>query len=131
MNDKLMKEINEFNEYLKENKLKLYELNIDTDYYDELETEYFLAPEGNDVYNDYTETFEDMAYDHLHAYSHVTEEEYYELAREWGVDLDDKESIENSALSDYDISDYYYSVEEVKAENIAEFVVLWEIETLF
>lgn len=94
---------------LEEENLNLYRYELSTDYAGTDTIEYVLVKKGIDPEIKYADMLESLAVDNLHSYGYMTESEFYRLAEELNIDLDDEEAVENSDL-EY-VADYYYSIE--------------------
>lgn len=119
--EKILVKEKELIDYLDENSLVLYKYTLSTDYVGCDTTEYVLIPkEIKDVETTYSRDLDELALDNLHSFGYLTEEEYYNMADELDIDLEDEEAIENSDLVDYDYSYYYWDIERV--EDLSEVV---------
>ena len=96
---------------LEEENLNLYRYELTTDYYGTDEIGYVLIKKGVDPEIEYAETLNNLAIDNLNSYDYISEEDYNCLAEELGIDLDDKEAVEDSELANLEVSDYNYSIE--------------------
>lgn len=96
---------------LEEENLNLYRYELSTDYIGTDTIGYVLIKKGIDPEIEYAEALDNLAIDNLNSYDYITEEDYYCLAQELGIDLDDEDAVEKSELADLEISDYYYSIE--------------------
>lgn len=96
---------------LEEENLNLYRYELSTDYIGTDTIGYVLIKKGIDPEIEYAEALDNLAFDNLNSYDYITEEDYYCLAQELGLDLDDEDTVNNSELADLEISDYYYSIE--------------------
>lgn len=96
---------------LEEENLNLYRYELSTDYVGTDTFGYVLIKKGINPEIEYAEALDDLAIDNLNSYDYITEEDYYCLAQELGIDLDDEDAVNNSELADLEISDYYYSIE--------------------
>lgn len=96
---------------LEEENLNLYRYELSTDYIGTDTIGYVLIKKGIDPEIEYAEALDNLAFDNLNSYDYITEEDYYCLAQELGIDLDDEDTVNNSELADLEISDYYYSIE--------------------
>lgn len=96
---------------LEEENLNLYRYELSTDYAGTDTIEYVLVKKGIDPEIKYADMLESLAVDNLHSYGYMTESEFYRLAEELNIDLDDEEAVENSDLADLEVSEYDYSIE--------------------
>lgn len=108
-------------DYLNDNGLVLYKYTLSLDYIGCDTTEYVLIPkEVKDVEAMYSRDLDELALDNLHSYGYLTDEEYYQMADDLDIDLEDEEAVENSDLVDYDYSDYCWDIE--KVEDLSEVI---------
>lgn len=96
---------------LEEENLNLYRYELSTDYIGTDTIGYVLIKKGIDPEIEYAEALDNLAIDNLNSYDYITEEDYYCLAQELGIDLDDEDAVNNSELAYLEISNYYYSIE--------------------
>lgn len=96
---------------LEEENLNLYRYELSTGYVGMDTVGYVLIKKGVDPEVEYAGILNDLAIDNLESYGYTTEDDYYCLAQELGIDLDDEEAVENSELADLEISEYDYSIE--------------------
>lgn len=96
---------------LEKENLNLYRYELSTDYIGTDTIGYVLIKKGINPEIEYAEALDNLAIDNLNSYDYITEEDYYCLAQELGIDLDDEDAVNNSELADLEISDYYYSIE--------------------
>ena len=96
---------------LEEENLNLYRYELSTDYVGTDTFGYVLIKKGINPEIEYAEALDNLAIDNLNSYDYITEEDYYCLAQELGIDLDDEDAVNNSELANLEISDYYYSIE--------------------
>lgn len=96
---------------LEEENLELYRYELSTGYVGMDTVGYVLIKKGIDPEIEYADILNDLAIDNLNSYGYVTEDDYYCLAQELGINLDDEEAIENSELAGLEVSEYYYSIE--------------------
>lgn len=96
---------------LEEENLNLYRYELSTGYIGMDTIGYVLIKKGIDPEVEYAEILNDLAVDNLESYGYTTEDDYYCLAQELGVDLDDEEAIEKSELANLEVSEYNYSIE--------------------
>lgn len=96
---------------LEEENLELYRYELSTGYVGMDTVGYVLIKKGIDPEIEYAGILNDLAIDNLNSYGYVTEDDYYCLAQELGINLDDEEAIENSELAGLEVSEYYYSIE--------------------
>lgn len=96
---------------LEEENLNLYRYELSTDYVGTDTIGYALVKKGIDPEIEYAEALDNLAIDNLNSYDYITEEDYYCLAQELGIDLDDEDAVNNSELAYLEISNYYYSIE--------------------
>lgn len=96
---------------LEEENLELYRYELSTGYAGMDTVGYVLIKKGIDPEVEYAGILNDLAIDNLNSYGYVTEDDYYCLAQELGINLDDEEAIENSELAGLEVSEYYYSIE--------------------
>lgn len=96
---------------LEEEDLNLYRYELSTGYVGMDTVGYVLIKKGVDPEVEYAGILNDLAIDNLNSYGYTTEDDYYCLAQELGIDLDDEEAVENSELADLEISEYDYYIE--------------------
>lgn len=96
---------------LEEGNLELYRYKLSTEYVGTDTVGYVLIKKGINPEVEYADILNDLAIDNLDSYGYTTEDEYYCLAQELGIDLDDEEAVENSDLAGLEPSEYYYSIE--------------------
>lgn len=96
---------------LEEEDLNLYRYKLFTEYVGTDTVGYVLIKKGVDPEVEYAGILNDLAIDNLESYGYMTEDDYYCLAQELGIDLDDEEVVENSELAGLEPSEYYYSIE--------------------
>ena len=96
---------------LEEENLELYRYKLFTEYIGMDTVGYVLIKKGIDPEVEYADILNDLAIDNLDSYGCTTEDDYYCLAQELGINLDDEEAIENSELAGLEVSEYYYSIE--------------------
>lgn len=96
---------------LEEEDLNLYRYKLSTEYVGTDTVGYVLIKKGVDPEVEYADILNDLAIDNLNSYGYTTEDDYYCLAQELGIDLDDEEAVENSELADLEVSEYDYSIE--------------------
>lgn len=96
---------------LEEEDLNLYRYKLSTEYVGMDTVGYVLIKKGINPEVEYADILNDLAIDNLDSYGYTTEDDYYCLAQELGIDLDDEEAVENSELADLKISGYDYSIE--------------------
>lgn len=96
---------------LEEENLNLYRYELSTGYVGMDTVGYVLIKKGVDPEVEYAGILNDLAIDNLDSYGYTTEDDYYCLTQELGIDLDDEEAVENSELADLKISEYDYSIE--------------------
>lgn len=96
---------------LEEENLNLYRYELSTRYVGMDTVGYVLIKKGVDPEVEYADILNDLAIDNLNSYGYMTEDDYYCLAQELGIDLDDEEAVENSELADLEVSEYDYSIE--------------------
>ena len=96
---------------LEEENLNLYRYELSTDYIGTDTIGYVLIKKGINPEIEYAEALDNLAIDNLNSYDYITEEDYYCLAQELGIDLDDEDAVNNSELAYLEISNYYYSIE--------------------
>lgn len=96
---------------LEEENLNLYRYELSTGYIGMDTIGYVLIKKGIDPEVEYAEILNDLAVDNLESYGYTTEDDYYCLVQELGVDLDDEEAIEKSELANLEVSEYNYSIE--------------------
>lgn len=96
---------------LEEENLNLYKYELIADHYGTDEIGYVLIKKGVDPEIEYAETLNDLAIENLNSYGYISEEDYYCLAEELGIDLDDEDVVNDSELADLKVSDYNYSIE--------------------
>lgn len=96
---------------LEEENLELYRYKLSTGYVGMDTVGYVLIKKGIDPEVEYADILNDLAINNLNSYGYVTEDDYYCLAQELGINLDDEEAIENSELAGLEVSEYYYSIE--------------------
>ena len=94
---------------LEEENLNLYRYELYTGYAGTDTIRYVLIKRGIDPEIKYADMLNSLAVDNLHSYGYMTESEFYYLAEELSIDLDDEEAVENSDL-EY-VTDCYYSIE--------------------
>ena len=94
---------------LEKENLNLYRYELSTNYAGTDTIGYVLIKKGIDPEIKYADVLKSLAVDNLHSYGYMTESEFYRLAEELDIDLDDEEAVENSDL-EY-VTDYYYSIE--------------------
>ena len=116
--EKILAKEKEFINYLDEKGLVLYKYTLSTDYAGCDTTEYVLIPkEINDAAYVYGEDLDELALENLHSFGYLTEEEYYDMADELDIDLEDEEAVEESDLVYYDYSYCYWDIEKVEDLN--------------
>lgn len=96
---------------LEEENLNLYRYELSTEYVGTDTIGYVLIKKGINPEIEYAEALDNLAIDNLNSYDYITEEDYYCLAQELGIDLDDEDAVNNSELAYLEISNYYYSIE--------------------
>ncbi len=96
---------------LQEENLDLYKYKLTTEYCGTDAIGYILVKKGIDPKIRYAAALDELAIDNLNSYGYMLEDDYYCLAQELGIDLDDEEAVEDSELAGVEISDYYYSIE--------------------
>lgn len=96
---------------LEEENLELYRYKLSTEYVGTDTIGYVLIKKGINPEVEYADILNDLAIDNLESYGYTTEDDYYCLAQELGIDLDDEEAVENSELADLKVSEYDYSIE--------------------
>lgn len=96
---------------LEEEDLNLYRYKLSTEYVGTDTVGYVLIKKGVDPEVEYADILNDLAIDNLNSYGYTTEDDYYCLAQELEIDLDDEEAVENSELADLEVSEYDYSIE--------------------
>lgn len=96
---------------LEEEDLNLYRYKLSTEYVGMDTVGYVLIKKGINPEVEYADILNDLAIDNLDSYGYTTEDDYYCLAQELGIDLDDEKAVENSELADLKISGYDYSIE--------------------
>lgn len=96
---------------LEEENLELYRYKLSTEYVGMDTVGYVLIKKGINPEVEYADILNDLAIDNLDSYGCTTVDDYYCLAQELGIDLDDEEAVENSDLADLKISEYDYSIE--------------------
>lgn len=128
--EKILAKEKEFVDYLNEKGLVLYKYILSTDYVGCDTTEYVLIPkEIEDVETTYSRDLDELALDNLHSFGYLTEEEYYDMADELDIDLEDEEAVEGSDLADYDYSYYYWDIERVEdLSGVVGYIDLNDIE---
>lgn len=95
---------------LEEEDLNLYRYELSTGYVGMDTVGYVLIKKGVDPEVEYADILNDLAIDNLDSYGCTTEDDYYCLAQELGIDLDNEEAVENSELAGLEASEYYYSI---------------------
>ena len=96
---------------LEEENLNLYRYELSTDYVGTDTIGYVLVKKGINPEIEYAGILNDLAINNLYYYGYVTEDYYYRLAEELGIDIYDEEKVENSELADLEVSEYDYSIE--------------------
>lgn len=96
---------------LEEENLNLYRYELSTDYAGTDTIGYVLVKKGINPEIEYAGILNDLAINNLYYYGYVTEDYYYRLAEELGIDIYDEETVENSELADLEVSEYDYSIE--------------------
>lgn len=96
---------------LEEENLNLYGYELSTDYAGTDTIGYVLVKKGINPEIEYAGILNDLAINNLYYYGYVTEDYYYRLAEELGIDIYDEETVENSELADLEVSEYDYSIE--------------------
>lgn len=96
---------------LEEENLELYRYKLSTEYVGVDTVGYVLIKKGINPEVEYADILNDLAIDNLDSYGCTTEDDYYCLAQELRIDLDDEEAVENSELASLEVSEYYYSIE--------------------
>lgn len=96
---------------LEEEGLNLYRYELSTGYAGMDTIGYVLIKKEIDPKVEYAGILNNLAIDNLESYGYTTKDDYYCLAQELGINLDDEEAVENSELADLEVSEYNYSIE--------------------
>lgn len=96
---------------LEEENLNLYKYRLSTDYVGTDTIGYVLVKKEINPEIEYADTLDGLALDNLESYGYISEDDYFCLAQELGIDLDDEEAVENSELAGLEDSGYNYSIE--------------------
>lgn len=100
----------------KEN-VDLYKYILLTDYVGTDEVGYILIKKGVNPEKEYVDEFNTMALENLYSYGYVTESDYYDMANDLKIDIDDEDAIEESELADIEIATYDWRVEKIEDLN--------------
>lgn len=98
---------------LEEENLELYRYELSTGYCSQDLIDYVLIKKGVNPEEEYFLQLNELARDHLESYGYMSEDDYYSIAEELGIDLDDEEAIENSNLTDIVYTTYEWRIEKV------------------
>lgn len=96
---------------LEEENLNLYKYRLSTDYVGTDTIGYVLVKKEINPEIEYADTLDGLALDNLESHGYINEDDYFCLAQELGIDLDDEEAVENSELAGLEDSGYNYSIE--------------------
>ena len=98
---------------LEEGNLELYRYELSTGYHGQDLIDYLLIKKGVNPEKEYFLQLNELAREHLESYEYMSEDEYYSIADELGIDLYDEEAIENSDLADIIYTTHEWHIERV------------------
>lgn len=98
---------------LEEENLELYRYELSTGYCGQDLIDYVLIKKGTNPEEEYFSQLNELAREHLESYGYMSEDDYYSIADELGIDLDNEEAIENSDLADVVCTTYEWRIERV------------------